>query len=307
MPRHNLVMARHRLLFGLLCAAGIHAGPLVQHMMERISEEASVFARQAPDVIGQETLRQRALKPPRRFHPRVGKAALEPPKQEWQTREIVSEYGFSAFSDAPGVLHEFRRVVSVDGRAIEENAKALDALAKSITSNDDSRKRHELKQFEKFGLLGAATDFGQLILMFSRDQLTKYEFNAVGERLIGAETARVFSYKQVDGSEGLTIFAGGKALHQRLEGEIWVRASDYLPLRITLVSVRGEGRSAVRDEAQVDYEMTRYGCELPVSVVHREFQSIGLVAENRFQYANFRKFGADAEINFTAEPERHPK
>ncbi|MGH7488400.1 MAG: hypothetical protein ACREMY_22800, partial [bacterium] len=126
-------MRRGSLLMAVLCAAVVRADPLVQRMMERISEEASVFARQAPDVIGQETLRQRALKPPRRFHPRVGNAALEPPKPEWQTREIVSEYGFSAFSAAPGVLHEFRRVVSVDGRKIEENGKALDALAKSIT------------------------------------------------------------------------------------------------------------------------------------------------------------------------------
>ena len=295
-------MRRGLLLCGILCAAAAHADPLVQQMMERLSEEASVFARSAPDVIGQETLHQRALKPPRRFHLRAGQAALEPPKPEWQTREIVSEYGFSAFSDAPGVLHEFRRVVSVDGRKIEENGKALDALAKSVSSNDDNQKRRQLKQFEKYGLLGAATDFGQLILMFSRSQLDKFEFNAEGQRLIGAERTRVFSYKQLDGQQHLTVFAEGKALHERLQGEIWVRASDALPLRITLVSVRGEGARGVRDEAQVDYAMSRYGFELPVSVVHREFQASGLVAENRFEYVNFRRFGADAEIKFDPAP-----
>jgi hypothetical protein len=291
------------LLIAVLCSAVVRADPLVQRMMERISEEASAFARQAPDVIGQETLRQRALKPPWRFRPRIGKAATEPPKPEWQTREIVSEYGFSAFAAAPGVLHEFRRVVSVDGRKIEDNGKALDALAKSITSNNDKQKRRQLKQFEKYGLLGAATDFGQLILMFSRDQLDQFEFNAEGQRMIGAERAQVFSYKQLEGSQSLTIFADGKVLHQRLEGEIWARASDALPLRITLISVR----PGVREEAQVEYTMTQYGFELPVSVVHREFQASGLVAENRFQYTNFKKFGADAEIKFTAEPESPAK
>ncbi|HLJ18240.1 MAG TPA: hypothetical protein VKV15_27360 [Bryobacteraceae bacterium] len=288
----------------LMGSAGlVRADPRVQHMMERISEEASVFAQQAPNVIGQETLQQRALKPSRRFHPRIGEAALEQPKPEWQTREIISEYGFSAFSSKPGVLHEFRRVTAVDGRKVEQKDKALDALAKSITSNSDNQKRRALKDFEKYGLLGAASDFGQLILMFSRSNLDKYEFNVEGPRLLGAERALVFSYKQMDGAQGLTIFADGKALHERLEGEIWVRASDYLPLRITIVSVRGEGQKGVREQAQVDYVMTQYGFELPISVVHSEYRARGPVAENRFQYSNFKRFGADAQIDFTAVPE----
>jgi hypothetical protein len=44
-------------------------------MSARLSEEAEAFLRIAPLVLGHETLQQKALKPPRRFRPRVGAAA----------------------------------------------------------------------------------------------------------------------------------------------------------------------------------------------------------------------------------------
>ena len=287
-------------LLALGCATWLHADERVQKMTGRMSEEAAVFAQQAPNIVARETLRQRALMP-QRLHPRVGKAATEPVKPEWQQREIVSEYGFARFSS--GAIREMRRVVSVDGRAVEPSERALDALAKSITSSSDEQKRKTLQDFEKLGLRGAASDFGQLLLMFRRTELGKYEFDVEGEKLVGADRAWVFRYKQMEGDQGLTIFEGDKPapVHQRLEGEIWARESDFLPLRITLISVRG--KEGVRDEAQVDYALTSYGFVAPVSVVHRESRSNGLVAENVFQYSSFRKFGSRAEIQFTGAPE----
>jgi hypothetical protein len=282
----------------------LRADERVQKMTERLSEEAAVFSQQAPNIIAQETLRQRALKPPQRgFHPKIGKAATEPAKPEWQQRDLVSEYGFAKFSS--GSVHEMRRVVTVDGRAVEKSDQALDALARSITSTSDEQKRAALQEFEKLGLRGAATDFGQLLLMFGRTQIPKYEFDVKGSGLLGAEQALIFRYKQMEGKEGLTIFEGDKPapVHQRLEGEIWARQSDYLPLRITLVSVRGKAMYGIRDEAQVDYILTSYGFLAPASVVHRELRSTGLVAENVFQYSSFKKFGSSAEIKFTETPE----
>jgi hypothetical protein len=87
-------------------------------ILSRVSEEAEVFRRIAPQILAEETLTQRALKPPPRFRPRAGAAAATPLTTTRQTREIVSEYSFGTLKDAPESLHEFRQVISVDGKTI---------------------------------------------------------------------------------------------------------------------------------------------------------------------------------------------
>src|SRR5471030_2371116 len=61
-------------------------------LLSRVAEEAEVFQQNAPKSLTLETLEQRALMPPSRFQPRIGKAAMEVPKPRLQVREIVSEY-----------------------------------------------------------------------------------------------------------------------------------------------------------------------------------------------------------------------
>src|SRR5450755_4553710 len=77
--------------------SSLPAQTAIQKMMARISEEASAFQHLAPQVLGKETLHQRALKPPGRFRPRVGAAAMAAPQPTWKEREIVSQYGFTSF------------------------------------------------------------------------------------------------------------------------------------------------------------------------------------------------------------------
>src|SRR6266849_1311333 len=86
--------------------------PDLRAMTARLSEEAEVFARAARAVVSQETLTQRTRKPAPRFHPRVGAGATAPPREDFLTREIVSEYGYASFKDSPAALHEFRQVIS---------------------------------------------------------------------------------------------------------------------------------------------------------------------------------------------------
>ena len=105
----------------LLPAAGAQTLPAI---LSRVAEEAAVFRNVAPQVLAEETLTQRALKAPPRFHPRAGAAATKPIARVRQTREIVSEYSFGAPKDAPDSLHEFRQVVSVDGQPVSAAAAA---------------------------------------------------------------------------------------------------------------------------------------------------------------------------------------
>jgi len=297
-----------RCVFSLILIT--HAGAQqsdIQKMTGRIAEEAEVFAHAARSVLSEETLEQRTRKPVARFRPRVVDPAAKAPKEEYLTREIVSEYGYSSFKDSPGALHEFRTVTSVDGKKVLAVEKARRSLTLGIRSADDGAKKQMLKDFEKHGLIGAATDFGQLILLFTKRHLADYQFAVAGQDRIGADTATVLSFKQKGGQGSLTVFAGNAALRSQLQGFVWVRNPDYLPLRIRLLSSRKDGLLVINTEGTVDYAMSAHGCVLPASVVHRDTVGGKLITENIFRYTPFRKFGAESELKFDVPADAPPK
>jgi hypothetical protein len=285
-----------RLLCVFLLVPLLRADEVTKRMTARLSEEAEAFQRLAPEVLGEETLHQRSMKPQGRFHPRFGNAP--PPEPEWRERTIVSEYGFTSFSDS---LHELRQVTSVDGKKIEDTKKAQQALAKAITATDDARKKTLLKQFEKYGLVGAVTDYGQALLLFTRRNMERYEFTTRGTKMLDGQPVRVFGYRQIDGPETVTIIEenrGDRVKHVPIEGELWVRADNFVPMRITMIASQGMEPDRVKEEASIDYAMSPYGALLPIKTEHRETRGGKMDAENQFSYANFKKFGASAEISF---------
>jgi hypothetical protein len=256
-----------------------------QQMIARLSEEADAFRRIAPSLLGHETLEQKAHKPQPRFRPRVGKDAKAPPPVVWQDRQIVSEYGFAAFAgEAEESLHELRRVISVDGRSVADSKKGEASLAKIIALKDDQRDK----------------DFGPLMMLFTPREIEHYEFALRGPQLLGATKALVFRYTQIDGPELLTVFesSGGKPHRMKVQGEIWVRQDNFLPLRITVGVGEGQGATAVREEGSVDYSPTPFGTLAPSSVDHKELRGGQLMVQNSFLYSDFHRFGADTDIHF---------
>lgn len=279
----------------LVSAAGAQTLP---EILGRAAEEAAVFRRIAPQVVAEETLTQRALKAPPRFHPRFGAAAAKPLTPARQTREIVSEYSFGTFQDAPGSLHEFRQVISVDGQAISAAAAARHSLALGLTSADDHARKRMLEDFQKYGLTDPIVDFGPLLLLFTKSQEGNYHFEPAGEDRIGADQVKIVSYTQVSGPGRMLVFQGRRAIHQPIQGRIYARVPDGLPLRITIVENRANGKTIFRDEAVVDYTPNAHGFLAPASVTHREFAADQLLVEDEFRYTTFKKFGADAAIKF---------
>jgi hypothetical protein len=295
-----------RLLCLCVLAVALHAADDTQKMLARVSEEADAFRRLAPSLLGTETLEQNARKPTPRFRPRVGASAKLPPRVIWQDRQIVSEYGFVTLGGDEDTLHELRRVISVDAHPVNDK-KTEESLAKIISLNDDQRERELLKEFEKYGLVGAVTDFGPLLMLFTTRQAEHFEFSPKGSQTLGATRALIFHYTQIDGAELLSIFDTkdkdhAKPRRLRVQGEVWVRASDYLPLRITLAASEGQGSSTVREEASVDYSPTQFGVLVPSAVDHKELVRGQLMVQNSFIYKDFHKFGADSAIQFNASP-----
>jgi hypothetical protein len=279
----------------LLCFALVmRADDSTQKLVKRLGDEAAAFQKVAPQLVGRETLHQRALAAPR-FKVRVGDAAKQAQAGDWKEHEIVSEYAFALLGQQ---IHELRQVTSVDGKRVAGETQAQDALAKLITASDDQRKRRALEQLEKYGLRGGATDFGQILLLFSRANIERYEITAAGPRLMGTVATQVFRYQQLDGPQALTIFRAAATQRLSVQGEIWVREADGLPVRITMTATdsSGDKDKPLREEATVDYAMSAFGTLLPVETTHRELRGGEEVAENKFSYRDFHRFeGPPAE------------
>jgi hypothetical protein len=288
-------------VLSILCLAPAAAAQTLPIILARVSEEAEVFRRVAPQVLAEETLTQRALRAPPRFHPRVGAGAAKPLAPARKTREIVSEYSFGALQDAPESLHEFRQVISVDGKAISAAATARHSLALGLASADDHARKRMLEGFQKYGLTNAVVDFGPLLLLFTKRQSGSYHFELAGDDRIGADQVKIVSYTQVSGPGRMLVFEGRRAIHQPIQGRIFARVPDGLPLRITIVESRTSGKTIFRDEAVVDYTPNAHGFVAPAAVTHKGFAGDRLMVEDEFRYTVFRKFGADAAIKFDVQ------
>jgi hypothetical protein len=273
----------------------------------RLSEEAEAFARIAPEVIGQEVYRQKAAQGRRSLRLGAAPPPGTPPQLSFRLREIVSEYGFALLKGSGSGLHEFRRVVSVDGRSVESAGEARRRLTVALTAPGDRDRMRLLSDFERWGLDGAVTDFGQIILLFTRRRLTDYEFQPGESGRIGPDQAHAIDFRQRGGAQTFRIFDRSEFVHQPLEGRVWVRDPDFLPLRIELKTARKQNNRSLLETAVIDYAMSAHGALLPASVLHRQHQDGHMVVENALQYGSFRRFAASAEIKFTEVDEPPPK
>ena len=287
-------------MFAVSCCA-LKADERTQQLVASLSREADAFRKIAPDMVGQETLFQRAVKPQKGgLRIRVCASAQKPAEPVWQERRILSEYSFASFAGEGGALHELRRITSVDGRSLQDTKKAQLELAAIVTAADDKRKKELLEQFEKYGLVGAVTDFGQLLLLFTSGDVLHYEFTYRRVENQGNAHLLVFGYQQIDGPEGLTFIDARRreaGLNMRIGGEVWVRETNFIPVRITLATSKDD----IREEASVDYAMSPYGALLPFWTEHHELRGGKVVAENKFSYSEFHKFAASSEIKFESK------
>lgn len=245
------------------------------HILDRIADQAEAFRRIAPTVLAEETLEQRVK--------------LVPESTDFIIHNVISEYGYGGVPESPKSIHEIRKVISSDGRQVTTTAKARQAMTLGLHTADDKLKKRLLEDFEKHGLRGAVTDFGQLILLFSARHRKDYEFEQMGEKLIGTDKVLVLEYKQVGGTSGVTLFRGNAETKEPIRGQILVRKTDGMPLRITMISVATMPDGAVKDELTVDYEESPLGCILPAAVIHREYLKDVMMSENTFRYGPFRR------------------
>lgn len=272
-------------------------------ILARAAVEAEAFQQNIPNALSEETLDQKALMPPSRFRPRIGSSAMAAPHPRIRTRQIVSEYSVGTFQAAASHdLHEFRQVVSVDGRAVQSIESARHALSLGVHSEDDRIRKRMLEDFARYGLVDIASDYGLILLEFSKRGQQNLDVQLGSIANIGTETARALIWKQKSDAGGELEFAGKSAVRQPLQGVLWVRESDGLPLRVEAWAEYTDHKHVIRDHATVDYSQSSHGFLTPVSVVHRHLIDGQLITENLYRYQPFKMFSSDAEIKFTEVP-----
>ncbi len=277
--------------------------PRIAALLDRVSEEARVFTDQSPRYVGVEKLTQRGRMAAPRFKLRQGGNPNDAPTIAYRTTELISEYSFGSLKEAPGELREIRLVVAVNGRPIRNQMKARLELAEGMSGDRDRLNKQMLLDMEANGMVGAATDLGQMLMLFSRAKLEQLEFTMLPDGQLGEEAVAVLGYRQKGELAAARVYHGKEAADMPLQGELWIGRSTGLPIRITAEGLLKEGKHTVRHSFAVDYGLSAQGVLLPVSCTYRRMQNALMTVETVATYTDFKMFSVDAEIKFAVEGE----
>ena len=294
---------RHQLAALVFCVAA-YGQPALPEILSRVAEEAEILQQNAIKTVTTETLEQRAVLPPSRFRPRPGTVAADIPQVRITAREVVSEYSVGRLRESESRnLVEFRQVVSVDGRRVRTVEVARHALSLGIQSSDDRIRKRMLEDFANLGLVDIATDYGLILLAFGKRGQEQMKIEIAGESRMGVDEALVLHWRQTSSAGGQLEFRGRHVARRAMEGNLWVRKSDGLPLRIQVWVEHNDAKKTIRDEASVEYALSYHGFLSPASVVHRHLVDSKLLTENIYRYEPFKLFSADTDIKFTELPD----
>lgn len=291
-------MFNRRLILALLASAMYGQTP-GDRFLAAIIRHAELFQQKASLAVSEETLLQRSYTLPPHAHLAIGPAA-GPLFARFFVHEIVSEYSIGSLrGDKSGALLEIREIVAEDGHPSQTPQAARKALGRNISSGEEQIRKKILSEFTDLGLVDVATDYGLMLLAFTKSGVARMEITPAGSAWIGTEEAVGVAWRQTDG--GVLEFRGRKVARLPMHGLIWVRQSDGTPLRISASTEHDEPKHVLRDDSAVDYVLARFGCVMPASVVHRHFVDDQLLTENLYTYAPFQLFTTDTNIRY-AEP-----
>lgn len=265
----------------------------------RLASQAQSFAEQLPNLIGTEVLKQKSILYSTRMRILVGDSALKPIAPKIKEREIQSELGYVLRGKDTPVWSELRKVIEVDGKVVMAPKKARERLAFGLKTDDDRARLKMMEEFTHYGLDGLATDYSLTLLLFRFGEIDKMSFEPLSYEFSGADRVNCFRFARLDNDAAITVFDGRQAKRQPLNGMIWLREGDMLPLKIRLMSTMIQDRLQIEDEGMMEYQASKFGSVVPASLRYTRHVNGMLALETIYTYKDFQKFGADAELKFT--------
>jgi hypothetical protein len=266
-------------------------------LLDAVIGQAETFQRDARNLLSTATLAQRCYRIPEHSRIAIGRAA-DTLYAQMVRHEIESEYRIGA--SPSGNLIEMRSVWEKDGKTVRTSAAARKALALDASAGEEQIQKKFLQVFTDLGLLDVATNYGLMLLVFTHAGIVDLQVDPVGPRYFGAEDAYVFHWRQLKG--GLLQLRGRKPIRHPMQGELWVRLSDGMPLRITSGAEYAQPKHRIREDATVEFVPSSAGCAMPLLALHRHFVDDQLLTENFYTYGPFRRFHVDSDIRFSDAP-----
>ncbi len=193
-----------------MATAHAQSPPDLAECLEALDRTASNFAAGAPGLMSEETLDQHG----RRGFIEIMRGKKDEIKdldftlpEDFHDHQVVSNYGLAEVG-RPRVLHEIRTIMTIDGKALEDPGEARHVLTAGLQSPDDDTKRRLLENLDRNQLEGAVTDFGQLILLFSKRYQSDYRFSINRDRKqrLGEEACYRAQVQTDFGCAGINVF-----------------------------------------------------------------------------------------------------
>jgi hypothetical protein len=268
----------------------------------RLASQAENFAGSLANVLCTESLTQKAISYSTRMRVSVGESALKPIAPKIRERVIVSELGYALRGSERAVWQEVRKVSSVDGKPVGNVKQARERLAFGLRNADERARLKMLEEFTQFGLSGMATDYSLSLLLFGPSEIGQMQMEELPSEFIGAEEVLVAAFHRMDAGAAITIYDRKQAVRQPFQGLIWVRKSDMRPLRLRLISQMKQDTTVITDEGTIEYALSQFGSLVAQQVSYKRVVNGSPVTEILYQYSNYQKFGANADIKFSADP-----
>jgi hypothetical protein len=268
----------------------------------RLASQAENFAGSLSNVLCTESLTQKSIRYSTRMRVRVGESVLKPIAPKVSERLIVSEMGYALRGTERAVWQEVRKVSSVDGKPVGNVKQARERLAFGLRNADERARLKMLEEFTQFGLTGMATDYTLSLLLFGPSEIGQMQFEEVRSEFIGAEEVLVAAFHRMDAGAAITIYDRKQATRQPFQGLIWVRKSDMRPVRLRLISQMQQEGALIVDEGTIEYVLSHFGSLVAQQVTYKRIVNGSPVTEILYEYTKHQKFGANADIKFSADP-----
>jgi hypothetical protein len=290
-PRSIRLLVAAALLIAAPAARSASLDPLLAGTIRAADE----YQKSAPRLVTTEILHQTCFNRPPHGFITVGAAALV--SAHFLTHDLVSEYTVGHLKGSPPAeLVELRELVSMDGNPIRTSVAARRALSQDVQSGEERVRKQLLEEFTKLGLADVATDYGTILLAFTSKGIASLKITPDGEGFVGTEESVRLSWIQTEG--GALEFRGRKVARRPMQGAIWIRKSDGMPLRISATFEHDEPQHRLRDDATVDFVKSMLGFPTPVTVAHRHYVDGQPLTENLYTYEPFHLFTTDTNIRY---------
>jgi len=280
----------------LACAVGMMwqfapAASPEDRILTDVAKHAARFWESATLYVGRETWETAIPKTASAARSRFHRHSRSAPRSSSSipAHEVVSYYAFSAFRKSPEALREFRQIVSIDGRKVKGDT-SLEAFESGIEHSGDRWRQKLLDDFEDASEGATVTDFGQILLLFTKGSQHHYRFRIARYADLDNQPAIVLVYEQASGNQSVHFVSGPQTGDtQPLRGELWVRQRDHLPLKVSMTATHKEGGIAIRDEAEVVYAPLPDSALLPESVTHLRYVRDKLISKDTLHYSDWQR------------------